>query len=106
MFDKRHAQCSEPFYAASIRQAIAEDPKASAEERDGMMKILQRFERGGPTSFESGNNDTDADTGPGALEFQDLLKSLGESTEETDSQEEEDLERQQLMEALADVDLG
>lgn len=69
-----------------------------------MMKILERFERGGQAPPQSDAEDDQEDPNRGALDFQDFLKNLDDTAGET--QDEEDIEQQQLMGALANVDIG
>ncbi|WVQ81383.1 hypothetical protein IAT38_003507 [Cryptococcus sp. DSM 104549] len=42
--DEAHAQCSEPFYKATVLDSISSDPKVGMTEKKNMMEMLRRFE--------------------------------------------------------------
>ncbi|KAG7528527.1 hypothetical protein FFLO_06083 [Filobasidium floriforme] len=119
----QHVQCSEPFYAASIRESIAQNPSSTDEEKKGMFTILERFERGADGDSDQGLDEIGGDEGRGqeggngigASKLEDLYRGLiasetgtdgQEGNEEEDSDNEEDEEaREELVRKLEGVDL-
>ncbi|KAJ9114105.1 hypothetical protein QFC20_001621 [Naganishia adeliensis] len=64
---QKHQQCSEPFYATAIREAIKSDSASSSEEKRKMMEMLARFERG----------ETEGGNGSDVNGLEELLKGMG-----------------------------
>ncbi|KAK8844066.1 hypothetical protein IAR55_006860 [Kwoniella newhampshirensis] len=81
--DESHAQCSEPFYKATVLDSIASDPKAGFDEKKGMMEMLRRFEQ---AQAEGG----------------DALAELEEDDEDEEEKEDPDDE---LAEKLGDINI-
>lgn len=81
---KKHAQCSEPFYRATVADAIAADPDAEMAEKRKMLDMLRRFESA-------------------AAEGEDSLRAL---EAEWDGADDGDDDEAALAAALDGVDLG
>ncbi|KAJ9110321.1 hypothetical protein QFC19_001724 [Naganishia cerealis] len=78
----KHAQCSEPFYASAVREAIQSDSASSSDEKRKMMEMLNRFERG----------DTEGDSGEGSTMngIEELLKGMGGLSQDDEGRDVED----------------
>ena len=86
---QKHVQCSEPFYASAIREAIQTDSTSSSDEKRKMMEMLARFERG-----ESGGGDGTEVNG-----LEELLRGMG-GTEREQEHVDEDAEVDEGLDAL------
>jgi hypothetical protein len=82
-----HVQCSEPFYAATIKQQITQLPSRTPEEKKAMLQTLERFERGGSSSVEGEDGDQPGigegkvkGNGVGAESLESLYRSLVSET--------------------------
>ncbi|KAJ9117521.1 hypothetical protein QFC22_004371 [Naganishia vaughanmartiniae] len=94
----KHAQCSEPFYASAIREAIRSDSASSSDEKNKMMEMLARFERGESEGGGSGDGST-------VNGLEELLKGMGGISENDESggahiEEEDDEEGFEALMAL------
>lgn len=81
---EKHAQCSEPFYRATVADAIAADPDAEMAEKRKMLDMLRRFESA-------------------AAEGEDSLRALESEWEGNDDGDDDEAA---LATALEGVDLG
>jgi hypothetical protein len=81
---QNHVQCSEPFYAATIKQQITQLPSRTPEEKNAMLQILDRFERGGSSGQNGVQPGTEEEevkgNGVGAESLESLYRSLVSET--------------------------